>query len=206
MSGRLSYNRVLSGAETEQRSGISPGSGDAALLDAARQGSAAAFTQLYHEYSGLVRGTLLAHMPYQDVPDAVQEVFICAWRKLAGLRDGDAIGAWLCAIARNTARQYFRARPRAPVSEAHGRGHAESAAHAPGEGGDPSSAALELLDAIQALPEAYRETMALRFVEGMTGPEIATRTGHTAGSVRVNLHRGVQLLRERLAASGRRTS
>jgi RNA polymerase sigma-70 factor (ECF subfamily) len=38
----------------------------------------------------------------------------------------------------------------------------------------------------------------LRLVEGMTGPEIALRTGLTEGSVRVNLHRGMKLLRERL--------
>jgi len=32
----------------------------------------------------------------------------------------------------------------------------------------------------------------------MTGPEIAARTGLTHGSVRVNLYRGMQLLREKL--------
>jgi RNA polymerase sigma-70 factor, ECF subfamily len=49
------------------------------------------------------------------------------------------------------------------------------------------------------LPEAYRETLILRLVEGMTGPEIAARTGLSHGSVRVNLHRGMQQLREKLA-------
>ena len=48
------------------------------------------------------------------------------------------------------------------------------------------------------MPDAYRETLVLRLVEGMTGPEIAERTGLTAGSVRVHLHRGLKLLRERL--------
>jgi hypothetical protein len=42
------------------------------------------------------------------------------------------------------------------------------------------------------------ETLTLRFVEGMTGPEIAMRTGLTDGSVRVNLHRGMQQLKEQL--------
>lgn len=49
-----------------------------------------------------------------------------------------------------------------------------------------------------APPEAYRETLLLRLVEGLTGPEIAERTGLTAGSVRVNLHRGMALLRAAL--------
>ena len=41
-----------------------------------------------------------------------------------------------------------------------------------------------------------RDALILRLVEGMTGPEIAARTGLTHGSVRVNLHRGMQQLRE----------
>ena len=55
-----------------------------------------------------------------------------------------------------------------------------------------------MIATIRTLPEAYRETLVLRLVEGMTGPEIAERTGLTAASVRVNLHRGMKLLREKL--------
>ena len=55
-----------------------------------------------------------------------------------------------------------------------------------------------VLESVRALPDAYRETLILRLVEGMTGPEIAARTGLTEGSVRVNLHRGMKLLRDRL--------
>ena len=55
-----------------------------------------------------------------------------------------------------------------------------------------------MLEAIRGLPEAYREPLILRLVEGMTGPEISARVGLTPDSVRVNLHRGMKLLRERL--------
>ena len=41
----------------------------------------------------------------------------------------------------------------------------------------------------------------MRLIEGMTGPEIAERTGLTPGSVRVNLHRGMALLRQKLGLS-----
>jgi len=40
----------------------------------------------------------------------------------------------------------------------------------------------------------------MRLVEGMSGNEIAERSGLTPASVRVNLHRGMKLLRERLNA------
>jgi len=66
--------------------------------------------------------------------------------------------------------------------------------------GDHEGQAAAILDAIRSLSEAYRETLILRLVEGMTGPEIAARTGMTHGSVRVNLHRGMQQLRAKLRA------
>jgi RNA polymerase sigma-70 factor (ECF subfamily) len=54
-----------------------------------------------------------------------------------------------------------------------------------------------------SLSEAYRETVILRLVEGMTGPEIAAHTGMTHGSVRVNLHRGMEQLRAKLSPDAR---
>ena len=59
-----------------------------------------------------------------------------------------------------------------------------------------------MLASIQELPEAYRETLVWRLVEGLTGPEIARRTGLTPGSVRINLFRGMAMLRERLSKEG----
>ncbi len=67
---------------------------------------------------------------------------------------------------------------------------------------DEREAAL-ILAVVRALPEPYREPLILRLVEGMTGPEIAARTGLTHGSVRVNLCRGMQLLREKLGEPGK---
>jgi len=59
-----------------------------------------------------------------------------------------------------------------------------------------------VLDCVRKLPDAYRETLVLRLVEGFTGPEIAERTGLTHGSVRVNLTRGMALLRPLLQEAG----
>jgi RNA polymerase sigma-70 factor (ECF subfamily) len=78
---------------------------------------------------------------------------------------------------------------------------AYSAAKAPGQGAYHE--ALIALDAIRNLPEAYRETLIMRLVEGMTGPEIAERTGMRHDSVRVNLTRGLRMLRERLGGTAR---
>jgi RNA polymerase sigma-70 factor (ECF subfamily) len=169
---------------------------DLRLVEAARRGDRDAFGVLYRRHVRLVRAVLLARLDYQDVPDEIQEVFLSAWSQLRALRDGRVFGAWVATIARNRARAHVRQR----VALAELRDVVDS--------GGPSAEALEAIRAISTLPDAYRETLLLRYVEGMTGPEIALRTGLTEGSVRVNLHRGMRLLRERLRvpAAGRASS
>ena len=66
----------------------------------------------------------------------------------------------------------------------------------PERGVKGTAEAFEILDLIRGLPEAYRETLIMRLVEGMTGPEIARQTGLSPDSVRVNLCRGMKMLRE----------
>ena len=161
---------------------------DADLVAAARAGDRAAFGRLYQRYAGMVNAILLAHAPRPEVADLLQDVFVRALRKLSWLRDASAFRGWLAGIARNRVREHFRGTAAR---------HDTQAATVPGTQAEALVAAAALA-AIRELPEAYRETLLMRIVEGMTGPEIAERTGMTAGSVRVNLHRGMSMLRERL--------
>jgi len=163
---------------------------DAQLVHATRGGDRAAFGELYRRYVRMVHGVLLAHVPHEEVDDLLQDVFLIAWRRLESLREPTAFAGWLLAITRNRANDFHR-RPRA----------AEESRDAAGSGGRDEQEASAALAAIQSLPEAYRETLSLRLVEGMTGPEIAARTGLTPASVRVNLHRGMKRLREKLGKS-----
>jgi RNA polymerase sigma-70 factor, ECF subfamily len=156
------------------------------VVSAARRGDRAAFAELYRRFSRAVHGVVLARVRYGDAADIVQDVFAVALERLPQLGEPAAFPGWLLAIARNRAVDHLRAfkptdeLPELPV---------------------PASRQAEVsqvLVALRALPEAYQETMILRLVEGMSGPEIAEQTGLSPGSVRVNLHRGMKLLRERL--------
>ena len=160
---------------------------DTALGTAAQRGDRAAFGRLYERFGRMVHGLLMARVPARDVDDLVQDVFLTAYQRLGGLRDPGAFGGWLAAMARNRAVDYHRAvRPTVELEDVAG----SDARH--------RDEALAVLAVLQTLPHAYRETLTLRLVEGMTGPEIAARTGLTPGSVRVNLHRGMQQLRAAL--------
>ena len=163
----------------------------ARLVQAAQRGDRPAFGELYTLYARTVHGIVLARVPRIEVEDLVQDVFMTAMQRIRALRDPDAFGGWLAAIARNRATDHLRRAPRtADLTDEIVEGTAAAASD--------RAEALAVLTAIRGLPEAYRETLALRLVEGMTGPEIAERTGLTHASVRVNLHRGMQQLRERL--------
>ena len=165
----------------------------ASLVAAARQGDRAAFGALHGRLAPMVHAVLVTRVPFGDVDDLLQEVFLSAWRGLDGLRDQEHVGAWLASIARRSAARFHaRARPR-------GEALPDDVVD-PAPGPDPD--ATRLLAELAALPRAYRDTLAMRLIDGLAGAEIAALTGLTPGSVRVNLHRGMALLRERLARLG----
>ena len=160
---------------------------EAVLVSAALAGDRDGFGRLYDLYAPLVHGILLARVPRDEVDDLVQDIFLHAFRKLNTLRDPEAFGPWIAMIARNRAIDFHRrTRPTVEMTDDLGGSNTSD------------SRATEILELIRTLPDAYRETLVLRLVEGMTGPEIAARTGLTPASVRVNLHRGMKLLRQKL--------
>jgi RNA polymerase sigma-70 factor (ECF subfamily) len=163
---------------------ISP---DASLVESVRDGNRDAFGQLYNLYAPMVHGILLARVPRSEVDDLVQDIFLVALKRLNTLREAGSFGPWLAMIARNRAMDFYRqTRETEELPEdIAGRSFLDTEAR-------------EILAVIRSLPEAYRETLVFRLVEGMTGPEIAKRTGLKPESVRVNLHRGMKILRERL--------
>jgi RNA polymerase sigma-70 factor, ECF subfamily len=161
----------------------------AALVSAVANGDRTAFDRMYRRFAPMVHGLLLARVPRDEVDDLVQDVFLQAFERLPSLREPGAFGGWLATIARNRANDFHRRRPETePIQPEHLRSSTTEAV----------AEAAMVLDRIRSLPDAYRETLVLRLVEGLTGPEIAGLTGLTPDSVRVNLHRGMKLLREQL--------
>jgi RNA polymerase sigma-70 factor (ECF subfamily) len=162
------------------------------LVRAAQSGDRAAFGSLYQQFGRLIHGILLANLSYQDAEDLMQDVFVKALQQLPTLREPAAFSGWLVAIARRAATDFLRNR-KVMIQPQEFTGGVSA----------PPSDAFAILAMIQQLPESYRETLVLRLVEGMTGPEIASCTCLTPDSVRVNLCRGMKFLRERLEGQGK---
>jgi RNA polymerase sigma-70 factor (ECF subfamily) len=159
------------------------------LVRAAQRGDRRAFHALYDRFRRYVHALILARVELADAADVSQEIFLHAWTHLRTLRDVESFPGWLGTLARHRATDHARRAPRLVTLEDRftAPDHPELTAEA-----------ASVLRVIRELPEAYSETLTLRLVEGYSGPEIAALTGRTPDSVRVNLHRGFKLLRERL--------
>ncbi len=162
----------------------------------ARSSERPSLEDIYRDYRRTAHGIALAHVGPADADDVCQEAFMAIGRGLRTVRDLDALPAWVCTVVRNTARDHLRKRSRRP------RLVAEKVAEPSRRPDDVEVLRRRVLEHIASFSEAYRETLILRLAEGLTGPEIAERTGLTPGSVRVNLCRGMAALREKLAEDG----
>lgn len=184
---------VLRGVEPSPRTSLEPEQ-CAEWVRLAGAGDRGAFEHLYDAFASTVHGVLLSWVSPQDAADLVQDVFVSVLRALGRLEDPKHFPSWICTIARNRARDHLkRRRPSEELPEE----LPEDARGVRAREADRDGAN-EVLARLRELPEAYRETLSLRLVEGLSGPEIAERTGLTHGSVRVNLHRGMKLLRTAL--------
>lgn len=160
------------------------------LVADACAGDRRAMTELHRRYSPMVHSIVLAKAPRSESDDVVQDVFVQAMSRLPTLKRREAFGSWIAAIARNaTADHHRRKRSTNELDERDAPISATAVRRLQ---------ALEVLEAIQRLPEGYAEVLVMRLVEGMSGPEIAERCGMKPGSVRIKLHRGLKMLRGEL--------
>ena len=128
-----------------------------------------------------------------DVDEAVQEVLILIYRKIASLRAAGAFSAWLSSMVRHTCWRLARAvLGRAVSLDA----LADSVAFATRNDEDLR---LDLINAIQSLPEHYRRIVLMRDIDEMTINEIAHALSLSREAVKGRLHRARGLIREYLA-------
>lgn len=164
---------------------------DRSLARQAQTGSRAAFDELVRRYQkkvyrlafGILRST-------HDADDAVQEVFIRAYRYLPSLDPARSFEGWLMGIAMNQART-IRSRRRVPVEDTARIAVSEK----PARDAEMHTAALQ---AVSALPEKQREAMLLHLNTELTTQEIGEILGCSRGAAGVHLHRARAALRKAL--------
>lgn len=176
---------------------------DELLVVAARKGDRAAFEQLMRRTARLVYARVYLHARSgASAEDLSQEAFLTAWRKIGQLSDSAQFRPWLMRIAESVGIDAARHRQRKK------RGSALSGIDVAGIADpDPSPAdhaehaeqKQRAIDALRDLPESYRTPLTLRFLMDADYDTIARQLALSNGSLRGLLHRGMNMLRLRLA-------
>lgn len=135
--------------------------------------------------------------------DLFQETWIRVLERGSQYDGKHEFSTWLYAVARNLTIDYLR--KKTPVSLD---GLMDDEEHVPLEPADPRPLAWEVMaqheqaerigSALGGMPAEYRETVVLRFQEGLPLEEIATVTGARLGTVKSRLYRGLNMLMDRL--------
>jgi RNA polymerase sigma-70 factor (ECF subfamily) len=155
-----------------------------------------AFESLLLRYERLVWTTAWQILrDYHATQDVTQETFLIAHKRLHELREPDAVGVWLCRIAR---REAIRANQSYNAMQPIDRLEPPAA----GPANEVSDEQQATIDAIARLPEHERVVVVLRYLNGHAVTEVAELTGRPLGTVTKQLSRAVKRLRQTLVRQG----
>ncbi len=163
-------------------------------------------------YSGALRMT---RNP-ADAEDLLQETYLKGYRAFESFTEGTNLKAWLYRILTNTYINMYRAKQRRPDETDLGEGE-ELFLYRRLSGADQAALSrstedeildwvteAEVLDALDALPDQYRQAVLLADVEEFSYKEIAEILDVPIGTVMSRIHRGRKRLQQLLYDFGRR--
>ncbi|HEY5711555.1 MAG TPA: sigma-70 family RNA polymerase sigma factor [Allosphingosinicella sp.] len=165
---------------------------DPALVEAARQGNQAALAALLRAARPQIRRYAERHC-MADAEDATQEALWTVHRKIPTLRSAAAFPAWLLKIVTRICFGLV-----APLWHRIERLQEDGP---PVREGVDIDLRLDLANAVETLPEHYREAMVMHYYCDLPVADVATRLGITQAAARVRLHRGRERVRKRLTCA-----
>jgi RNA polymerase sigma-70 factor (ECF subfamily) len=170
---------------------------DKEYVERCRDGQPEDFRLLVHRYQGPLFSWLAGRLrDHRLAEEAAQESFVRAFLSLRKLRKPESFYSWLLGIAGRVAQEQFRDRKRSQR-------HCEVSDAMIADNATDHLEEYPLEEAIAALPESYRQVILLRYYEGHSCQEIATRLEQPLGTVTKTLSRAYALLRQELAARER---
>jgi len=167
----------------------SPAERDRRWIEEIRRGDERAFEELYHEHREWVfRLALRLTGRHADALDVLQECFAYPLRKLPVLDLRVGLRTFLYPAVQHLS---ANARQRA------GRAHADEEALERAPARDPGAGTErdQLAAALRRLPEAQREVLLMRFVDGLLLEEIAAALDIPLGTVKSRMHHALAALR-----------
>jgi RNA polymerase sigma-70 factor, ECF subfamily len=174
-----------------------PGSQAEATQVRQARGDPALFTPLYYRYRDPIYWYLRARVSSdEDAADLTQQVFLQALERLHQYQGRGSFAAWLFAIARNAASNSHR-RPRSVEWDYLPPALQATDTETPEVDVMRRESIARVTQLLASLPVNKRELVVLRFVSGLTIPDIAAVVGKSPETTRKELRRTLQTLKER---------
>jgi RNA polymerase sigma-70 factor (ECF subfamily) len=187
----------------------SPKSSDAEIVRQVLEGDTNAFESLLIRYKELVLRIVKKHVPYNEVEETTQDVFVRLYQSLPNFKGKSAFKQWMSSIAVRTCYDYWRKAYRSrevPVSSLTEK-HQEWLEKVISDQSEQSlyekgsqNEARELLDwALGKLSPEDRMVLELVYLEGLSGKEAADLLGWSVAKVKVRAFRSRKKLEKILA-------
>jgi len=163
------------------------------------EGEPSAFGLLVDKYKGSIFALAYSKLGnFHDAEDVTQEVFIKAYRKLKSLRYRDNFLAWMYAITSNLCKDWLRSRSRHVECELDENKGILAIDRLSMKSYQDDTLYDSLKDALDTLPEAYRQVLILHYLGGMSGKEIAKFLGTSQNAALLRLSRARSQLKEEM--------
>ena len=193
---------------------------DSEIVQRVLEGNVNAFQGLMERYGDHVLRIVKKHVPYSEVDETTQDVFIRAYQSLANFQGGDRFKSWLSTITVRTCYDYWRKTyksrevPMSCLSDRHREWLEEVMSEQSGQLFHDSGAvkeAGEVLEwALDRLSPEDRMVLELVYLEGFSGKEVALQLGWSAANVKIRSFRSrkklEKILRSALEEEGRISS
>lgn len=172
-------------------------SGDDSLLAGWRAGDRQMGQRLFERHFDAMYRFFATKVDSSEVSDLVQQTFLSCVEAMDSFAGHSSVRTYLFAIARHQLFRHYRARRRQPefspgVSSVADLAPSPSSLLALGE------EARLLAEAMRRIPLDLQIAVELRFLENLSGPEIARVLDVPEGTVRSRLRRGIEALRARV--------
>ena len=187
---------------------------DAAIVQQVIDGNTNAFETLMKRYEQPVLGILKRHLPYNQVEETAQDVFVRAYQSLPGFKQSGSFRHWLSSIAVRTCydfwRKHYRNRemPLSTLTEAQAdwleKTLSDTSGNAYEDLGRQKEAREVLDEALGRLSAEDRMVLELVYLEGLTGKEAAKLLGWSVANVKVRAFRARKKLEKILTGLARR--
>jgi RNA polymerase sigma-70 factor (ECF subfamily) len=191
----------LAGLTSRVQAGPDMAQDEQQLLEQARGGDRQAMSDLMQRYQDTIYrfGRSLCGTG-DDAQDVLQDTLVTLFQRIGDFRGESSFRTWLYAIARSQCSRRRRKVHRESLPGDESIAMQQLSDSAP-SAADLLSAAADrnvVQDAIDRLPELYREVLVLRDIEGLTAPEVGAALELTVEAVKSRLHRARAKVRESL--------